>query len=101
VEGESLFSAALNKYSCPGWSFYKYSSDPTKDITAMNALSKSDAPHWGAVEWLLQGSAKTQTEWVAALKTSLANNCKMVSIYNWGSINTNQNALNGIKELNK
>jgi len=67
----------------------------------MNALSKSDAPHWGAVEWLLQGSSKTQAEWVVALKTSLANNCKMVSIYNWGGINTNQNALNGIKEVNK
>jgi hypothetical protein len=101
VEGESLYSAALNKYSCPGWSFYKYAADPTKDITAMNALSKSDAPYWGAVEWLLQGSAKTQAEWVAALKTSLANNCKKVSIYNWGSINTNQNAMNGIKEVNK
>ncbi len=101
VEGESLFTAALNKYSCPGWSFYKYAADPAKDVTAMNALSKSDAPHWGAVEWLLQGSAKTQAEWVAALRTSLANNCKMVSIYNWGSINANQNALNGIKEVNK
>ena len=101
AEGESLYSAALNKYSCPGWSFYKYAANPTKDVTAMNALSKSDAPHWGAVEWLLQGSSKTQAEWVVALKTSLANNCKMVSIYNWGGINTNQNALNGIKEVNK
>jgi hypothetical protein len=101
VEGESIYSAALNRYSCPGWSFYRYASDPTKDATAMNVLSKSDAPHWGAVEWLLQGSTKTQAEWVAALKTSLANNCKMVSIYNWGSINSNQNALNGIKEVNK
>ncbi len=101
VEGETLFSAALNKYSCPGWSFYKYAADPTKDITAMNTLSKSDAPHWGAVEWLLQGSSKTQAEWVVALKTSLANKCKIVSIYNWNGINTNQNALNGIKEVNK
>jgi hypothetical protein len=50
---------------------------------------KSDAPYWGAVEWLLHGSSKTQAEWVATLKISLANKCKVVSIYNWGSINAN------------
>jgi hypothetical protein len=100
VEGETLYTAALNDYSCPGWSFYKYASDPTNDLTAMNALAKSDAPYWGTVEWLLQGN-KTQVDWASALNKSLANNSRMVVIYNWNSINTNENALSAIKEINK
>jgi len=100
VNGETIYTAAINKYSCPGWSYYNYASDPTNDITAMNALAKSDAPYWGAVEWLLQGN-KTLDEWVSALSKSLANKSRVVVIYNWGSINTNANALNAIKEINK
>lgn len=100
VKGETVYTAAINKYSCPGWSYYNYASDPTSDLTAMDALSKSDAPYWGAVEWLLQGS-KTQYEWVTALTNALAKKSRVVVIYNWNSINTNLNALNAIKEINK
>jgi hypothetical protein len=100
VQGESLYTAAVNKYSCPGWSFYNYASDPTNDLTVMNALAKSDAPYWGSVEWLLQGN-KTQADWVSALTKSLANKSRVVVIYNWNSINTNANALDAIKEINK
>ena len=100
MSGESMYTAAVNDYSCPGWSFYKYASDPTKDLTAMDALAKSKAPYWGAVEWLLGGD-KTKAEWFSALTKSLDNKSRMVVIYNWNSINTNADALNAIKEKNK
>ena len=51
-EGELLFQAALNKYSCPGWSFYRHAADPAKDSGVQAALKLSDAPYWAAVEWL-------------------------------------------------
>lgn len=100
VEGESLFTAAINEYSCPGWSFYNYAFNPKDDLTAMNALSKSDAPYWGVVEWLFQGD-NTINNWYFALNNSLAGNSRMVVIYNWNNINTNDNALSAIKEINK
>lgn len=100
VEGESLFTAAINEYSCPGWSFYDYASDPTNDLTAMNALAKSDAPYWGVVEWLLQGD-NTTNDWYSALNKSLTNNSRMVVIYNWDNINSNYNALSAIKAINR
>lgn len=99
--GETLYQAAINNYSCPGWSFYSYASDPTKDLTAMAALAKSDAPYWGAVEWLLQGNNKTQADWVSALNNSIANKSRLVCIYNWGQIYSNSAALEAIKSINK
>jgi hypothetical protein len=99
--GETIYQAAINNYSCPGWSYYKDAADPTRDLTAMAALTKSDAPYWGAVEWLLQGSNKTQADWVDALNKSIANKSRLVCIYNWGSINSNLAALEAIKSINK
>lgn len=99
--GETLYSAANNAYSCPGWSFYSDAADPTKDLTAMAALAKSDAPYWAAIEWLLQGTDKTQSDWTNALNKSLANKSRLVCIYNWGQINSNLAALEAIKSINK
>jgi len=100
VEGESLYTAAINDFSCPGWSFYTHANDPANDLTAMEALAKSDAPYWGVVEWLLQGE-KSRYDWLSALNKSLDNNSRMVVIYNWDNINTNNEALNAIKEINR
>jgi len=99
--GETLYSASINAYSCPGWSFYSDAADPTKDLTAMAALAKSDAPYWAAIEWLLQGTDKTQSDWTNALNKSIANKSRLVCIYNWGQINSNLAALEAIKSINK
>jgi len=99
AKGETLYTAANNPYSCPGWSFYYYASNPTNDLTAMDALSQSDAPYWGAVEWLLKG--QNQSDWSDALNASLSKNCRIIIIYSWRHINSNYDALNAIKEINK
>ena len=62
AEGELLYAAALNDYSCPGWSFYRHGRDPRGDKTAMAAIAASNAPYWAAVEWLPIG-AKTADDW--------------------------------------
>jgi hypothetical protein len=98
--GETLYTAANNAYSCPGWSFYSKAYDPTKDLTAMAALAKSDAPHWGAVEWLLEGD-KTFADWTKALYNSIANKSRLVCIYNWDKINNNTEALKAMQLINK
>jgi len=100
VKGEILYTAANNQYSCPGWSFYDHASDPATDLTAMDALSKSDAPYWGAVEWLLQGN-KTEGEWTSALNKTLSGNCRMITIYNWENVNSNYNAIEAIRRIDK
>ena len=100
ADGETIYQASINNYSCPGWSFYSKASDPTKDLTAMAALAKSDAPYWGAVEWLLQGSTKTKADWVAALQNTLSKNTRLCSIYNWLQIKDNVNAMDALVDLN-
>ena len=98
-QGESLFSAAVNKFSCPGWSFYSYASDPRKDITAMKSLESSDAPYWGAVEWLYQGQ-NTKEKWMSAIANTLAvKRIRYMCIYNWGDIKNNRNCISAIKEI--
>ena len=98
-QGETLYSAALNKYSCPGWSFYNYASDPKKDITAMKAVKTSDAPYWGAVEWLYQGQ-HTKEQWMSAFTNTLSDSrIRYMCIFNWGSIKNNPNCISSIKEI--
>ncbi|HTO93397.1 MAG TPA: hypothetical protein VMM80_03470 [Bacteroidota bacterium] len=98
-EGELLYDAALNRYSCPGWSFYRHAADPSKDTGVMRVLSRSDAPYWGAVEWLLEGS-RTLPEWTAALRTTLAiPRCRYLNIYNWSGIRTNPAAVGAIRDV--
>ena len=105
ASGESLYTAANNEYSCPGWSFYKKAADPATDLTAMSALKESDAPYWGAVEWLYDTN-KTKMEWISALKNALYNKSitkktRMLVVYNWDSVNSSSNALDAIKQINE
>ncbi len=100
-EGETLYSAAVNNYSCPGWSFYTHASNPQNDRTAMEALKQSDAPYWGAVEWLYMGE-DTEEQWTSAIRNTLmVDNLKYMCIYNWSGIKDNENALLAIKQITK
>jgi len=95
---ELLYNAALNEYSCPGWSFYKYASDPAKDKGVQRALRKSDAPYWAAVEWLLRG--KDSKAWSNAIERTLSDpKCRYLCIYNWRGIKDNQAAIEAIQEV--
>ena len=98
-EGELLYDAALNRYSCPGWSFYRHAGSPSGDIGVMRVLGRSDAPSWGAVEWLLEGT-HTLPEWAAALRATLAlPRCRYLNIYNWSGIRSNPAAVGAIREV--
>lgn len=98
-KGETLYTAAVNQYSCPGWSFYKYAYNPEKDRTAMAVLRLSNAPYWGAVEWLYQGN-DTKQGWRKALKNTLSvPRLKYLCIYNWGGIKNNEEAIEAIRAV--
>jgi len=100
-EGQRVFYSALNEYSCPGWSFYDHALNPENDRTAMKALEKSDAPYWGAVEWLYMGE-DTQEQWASAIQNSLSvKKLKYMCIYNWRGIKNNSNAISAIKKITK
>jgi hypothetical protein len=95
-EGELLYRSALNDDSCPGWSFYRHARDPHGDKTAMAALAASDAPYWGAVEWLPVG-AKTAHDWRAAARATLAaERCRYLCLYNWRTVAKNSEAVFGL-----
>jgi len=84
-EEELLYDAVLNKYSCPSWSFYDFASDARKDLGVKRALERSDAPYWGASEWLLHHDNKEQ--WISGLRNTLCHpQCRYVCIFNWMSI---------------
>ncbi len=96
---ELLYDAALNKHSCPGWSFYKHASDPTQDKGVQRVLGRSDAPHWAAVEWLLMGREETH-QWRRAIERTLSDRrCRYVCIYNWRDVKRNRGALDAIGQL--
>lgn len=96
-EGELLYGAAVNEHSCPGWSFYRHARDPRGDATAMAALGASDAPFWGAVEWLPVG-ARTADAWRAAAEATLGvERCRYLCVYNWRSLAKNPTALAGLR----
>lgn len=98
-KGETLYTAAVNRYSCPGWSFYDYASNPDDDVTAMAALKTSDAPYWGAVEWLYQVQ-NTEKGWKSALEKTLSTpGIRYLCIYNWSGIKDNQAAIKAIKSI--
>jgi hypothetical protein len=95
--GELLYDAAVNKYACPGWSFYRYASDPSKDEGVRRALRESDAPYWAAVEWLLTGKKDAQA-WQSAIERTLSDpKCRYLCIYNWRDIENNRAAINAIQ----
>ena len=86
AKGEKLVASAVNEFSCPGWSFYTHGMDPRGDATAMAALKRSDAPYWGAVEWLPLG-AGSQQDWEKALRNTLAiGRCRYLCVFGWNII---------------
>jgi len=98
-EGESIYFTALNPYACPGWSFYTHAKDPAKDLTAMEAVARSEAPFWGAVEWLLF-NVEEQSEWEDALHTFLVMpRLRYVQVRHWGSIKNDPMAIKAIQVL--
>jgi hypothetical protein len=98
-EGELLYDAALNNYSCPGWSFYRHAGDASKDIGVARVLRRSDAPYWAAAEWLLMGE-HDRGAWRTALARTLSiPKCRYVCIYNWSGIRTNASAVDAILSI--
>jgi hypothetical protein len=98
-EEELLYDAALNKYSCPGWSFYRHASDPSKDKGVQRVLQKSDAPFWGAVEWMLMGTEDEQAWHAAIVRTLSIPKCRYLCIYNWSGIRDNRGAVDAVKSI--
>ncbi len=98
-DGEALYAAAVNEFSCPGWSFYRYADDPRRDAGVQRALKASDAPHWAAVEWLYQGPNEI-AGWRRALTNTLSDpRCRYLCIYNWSGVRDNHAALEAIRQL--
>jgi hypothetical protein len=96
---ELLYDAAVNKFSCPGWSFYRYAGDPAKDKGVQRAVRNSGAPFWAAVEWLLMGSHDVQA-WRSAIKNTLSDpKCRYVCIYNWSAIKNDRAAIDAIHRI--
>ena len=96
---ELLYDAAVNQYSCPGWSFYKHARNPARDQGVQRAWKSSDAPHWGAVEWYPHG-AQGQEGWSAALNNSFSTpGIRYVCLFNWKSIHKNKEAQQAIQQL--
>jgi len=94
---ELLYEAALNAYSCPGWSFYRHALNPAMDKGVDLAVRKCGAPYWAAVEWMLNATA-TAEEWDGAVQRTLAiPKCRYMCLYNWDGIRRNQDALDAIQ----
>jgi hypothetical protein len=98
-DGELIYDVPMNRYSCPGWSFYQHAADPRKDAGVQRNLAKSDAPYWAATEWLFQGRRETAA-WRNALANTLSDpRCRYVCIFNWESIRSSEAVLQSITEL--
>ena len=98
-ENELLYGAAVNPFSCPGWSFYRHAADPRLDVGVQTALSRNDAPYWAAVEWLFQGQNKI-TPWRQALDNAFADpHCRFLCIYNWEDIQKNTTAQEAVRQV--
>ncbi|MCX6926916.1 MAG: hypothetical protein NT154_27470 [Verrucomicrobia bacterium] len=97
-ENELLYQAALNEWSCPGWSFYGHADDPGKDAGVQNALQRSDAPWWAAVEWLFQGPRELGA-WKSALEKTLQPRCRYLCIYNWNGVQDRPEVLQAVHDV--
>ena len=98
-EKELLYGTPVNMFSCPGWSFYRHAGDPSKDAGVQEALARSDAPYWGAVEWLYQGPQEVDA-WCSALRKTLADpRCRLICIVNWSSIKDNAAAHEALRHV--
>lgn len=100
-DAEPLYAAAVNQFSCPGWSFYKHAADPRNDVGVQSALKASDARYWAAVEWLYQGKDETAA-WQRALANTLSDSrCRYLCIYNWSGVRDRRTALDAIRQLTR
>lgn len=98
-DNELLYEAALNEFSCPGWSFYKYAADPEKDAGVQQALKRSTAPYWAAVEWLYQGSSDTD-RWRQAITATLSSpRCRYLCIFNFDPLRNSEAVLRAVREV--
>lgn len=98
-EGELIYDVPVNRYSCPGWSFYKHAADPQSDPGVQRNLARSDAPWWAATEWLLQGTRETAAWRTALAKTFSDPRCRYVCIFNWEGIRASDSVLKAISEF--
>ena len=97
-DGELLYRAAVNPFSCPGWSFYRHATDPRKDLGVQETLKCSDAPWWAATEWLYQGRREVEP-WRQALENTLADRrCRYLCMYNWEGIRDSEPVLEAIRQ---
>ncbi|MDO5571702.1 MAG: hypothetical protein Q4F97_09615, partial [Bacteroidales bacterium] len=96
---ESLYNSALNEYSLPGWSFYEYAFDVKADESISNLIKNNNINNWGAVEWLLQGSDKNENDWINGFNNAFDFGANIVSIYNFGDVVNNKNAIKAIAKL--
>lgn len=98
-DGELAYDVPVNRFSCPGWSFYQHAADPRQDTGVQRNLARSDAPYWAATEWLFQGKWETDA-WRTALSNTLSDpRCRYVCIFNWESIRSSEAVLKAIAEL--
>jgi hypothetical protein len=69
------------------------------DLTAMEAVAKSDASYWGALEWLLF-NVEEQSEWEDALHRFLViPRLRYVQVRHWGSIENDPVAIRAIQSV--
>ncbi len=94
--GVRLGVSAVNEFSCPGWSFYTHGMNPRGDATPMAALKTSDAPYWGAVEWLPMG-AGSQQDWERAFRNTFSiERCRYLCVFHWQIIKDWQDATKAV-----
>lgn len=97
-ENELLYQASVNEFSCPGWSFYRHADNPLKDAGVQNALKRSDAPQWAAVEWLFQGPREVAA-WKSALEKTLQPRCSYLCIFNWEGVRNSPEVIQAVNEF--
>jgi hypothetical protein len=92
--------AAVNQYSCPGWSRYTSSNSSMRsfepDIDA--AINASDAPYWGFSETWYQGY-NSAANWELFFRNNLDQRCRFICLYNWDRMRGNSAILDAIKNI--
>ena len=98
-EQELLYGAAANRFSCPGWSFYRHANDPREDGGVQRTLAQGDAPYWAAAEWLYRGKNEIEP-WCQALENAFADSrCRFLCIYNWENVKKNPIAQEAVRQV--
>jgi hypothetical protein len=90
-DGEAMYDAAVNQYSCPGWSSYWFSNRLEQDAGINRGIKDSDAPYWAAVEWLFLHEFD-KLPWKKAFESTLFHkNCRYLTFYNWAKLTEREN----------